>query len=152
IGNEIFIGDDGIDTFSALGYDESMNEVYPLDFGQEYLINLATGEARLALDGAWTGSVLLATLSGVENIVGSDGRDTLIGDGGDNVIDGGRADDAIEGAGGDDTLTGGAGADTLDGGDGVDAASYQTSAAAIQVDLAAQTAHGGDAEGDVLTD
>ena len=45
---------------------------------------------------------------------------------------------------------GGAGADTLDGGDGLDYASYQGSAAGVTVDLQADTAAGGDAEGDQL--
>jgi len=53
--------------------------------------------------------------------------------------------------GGDDVLRGGAGADTLEGGAGTDTASYYTSAAGVTVNLAANTASGGDAAGDTLS-
>ncbi len=82
------------------------------------------------------------TLSGIENVTGSDHADTLTGDSGANLLDGG---------GGDDTLQGGAGADTLTGGSGSDTASYADSAAAVNVDLGAGTASGGDAQGDTLS-
>ncbi|NUA97985.1 calcium-binding protein, partial [Azospirillum melinis] len=49
-------------------------------------------------------------------------------------------------------LAGGAGADTLLGGEGTDTADYAASAGGVAVDLAAGTAAGGDAEGDVLSD
>jgi len=68
--------------------------------------------------------------------------------------------EAFEGSLFDDTFTGsalaekfigGAGADTIDGGAGKDAAWYVTSSAGVSIDLAAGTASGGDAEGDVLS-
>ena len=54
------------------------------------------------------------------------------------------------GGAGNDQLQGGLGADLLDGGTGVDSARYNTSNAAVTVNLLADTAHGGDATGDAL--
>ncbi|OWJ61998.1 calcium-binding protein [Inquilinus limosus] len=51
------------------------------------------------------------TLSGIENLSGSQGNDSLVGDSGANVLLGGRGNDVLVGAGGADTLTGEAGAD-----------------------------------------
>jgi len=59
--------------------------------------------------------------------------------------------DTLSGGDGDDTLSGGGGADVLDGGTGTDTATYAGSAAGVQVDLAAGTGSGGDAQGDTLT-
>lgn len=62
------------------------------------------------------------TISGFENLTGSNLNDTLTGDGGANVIDGGANSDLVYGGAGNDTLSGGtgAGADTLYGGTGSD--------------------------------
>jgi Ca2+-binding RTX toxin-like protein len=80
--------------------------------------------------------------TGIENVSGSNiGGDTLYGDNGANVL---------SGWGGDDVLRGGAGADTLNGGIGVDFTSYFDSSAAVTVSLAAGTASGGGAQGDIL--
>jgi Ca2+-binding RTX toxin-like protein len=62
------------------------------------------------------------TLSGIENLIGSQYNDTLTGDGNDNVIEGGLGNDA---------LVGGLGSDT---------ASYAGSAAGVAVSLALQGA------------
>ncbi|MFZ3483672.1 beta strand repeat-containing protein [Sphingomonas sp. 3-13AW] len=73
------------------------------------------------------------TLVSIENLIGSAFDDVLLGDAGDN------------------RLTGGGGADLLDGGEGFDLADYSTSGAAVQIDLALETAaNGGDAAGDRL--
>lgn len=81
-------------------------------------------------------------LIGIENLTGSSSGDTLTGGNGVNILNGG---------GGDDTLIGGAGGDILDGGAGVDLADYGTSSDAVTIDLAAETAFGGDAQDDQLT-
>ncbi len=60
------------------------------------------------------------TLSGIENLYGSDFNDTLTGDAGINVLVGGKGNDTLHGLAGDDTLDGGDGNDVLDGGDGDD--------------------------------
>lgn len=68
----------------------------------------------------------------------------------DNVIAGGPGNDILIGYAGNDTFIGNAGVDVLDGGTGTDIADYSTSNAAINVDLTARIASGGDAQGDVL--
>ncbi|HJR55402.1 MAG TPA: FG-GAP-like repeat-containing protein [Rhizomicrobium sp.] len=71
--------------------------------------------------GADFGSV---TLSGIENLTGTNFADSLTGDGNNNVLNGG---------GGADTLTGGLGDDTLNGGSGIDTAVFSTQPAAGDV-------------------
>jgi Ca2+-binding RTX toxin-like protein len=56
------------------------------------------------------------TLTGIENLVGSNYADTLTGDGAANSLSGGGGADTLDGAGGADTLDGGVGADILIGG------------------------------------
>jgi Ca2+-binding RTX toxin-like protein len=81
------------------------------------------------------------TYQNVENLRGSAFDDWLIGDANVN---------AIIGAGGHDTIEGGGGADNLDGGTGTDSLTYRRSAAGVYVDLATNTASGGDATGDTI--
>jgi Ca2+-binding RTX toxin-like protein len=62
------------------------------------------------------------SLSGIENVTGSDaGADLLQGDGSGNRLLGLGGDDTLAGRAGDDVLSGGEGGDELDGGDGDDA-------------------------------
>jgi Ca2+-binding RTX toxin-like protein len=102
------------------------------------------------------------TLTGIENLTGSDFDDTLSGDSGPNVLKGGLGNDTLSGAddadnlqGGDgnDSLSGGNGNDTLDGGlgddaiggdVGVDLVSYAGAPASVSVDLASGSASGGE--------
>ena len=51
------------------------------------------------------------TLSGIENLSGSQGHDSLFGDSGANTLQGWNGNDILTGAGGKDTFTGGAGGD-----------------------------------------
>jgi Ca2+-binding RTX toxin-like protein len=81
------------------------------------------------------------TLNGIENVLGSAFNDTLNGDNGANELNGG---------GGNDVLSGGQGGDNLIGGTGIDSASYQFSNVAVNVNLKANTATGGHAEGDTF--
>ncbi len=60
------------------------------------------------------------TLTGVEEVSGSQHDDTISGDAGPNSLWGGSGNDSILGADGDDYLDGGNGTDTLDGGNGTD--------------------------------
>lgn len=98
--------------------------------------------------------------------IGSAGADSFSGGLGDDVIAGGAGADALDGGVGDDVLEGGAGADILNGGgDSLtsggapssdisknygDTIRYNASAAGVTIDLAAKTASGGDAAGDVI--
>lgn len=90
--------------------------------------------------------------NGDDTINGGGGADEFHGQSGHDTISGGDGDDILAGGEGNDKLTGGSGADTLKGGDGLqDVASYETSTSRVFVNLAAETASGGDAEGDTLT-
>jgi Ca2+-binding RTX toxin-like protein len=51
------------------------------------------------------------TLSGIENLSGSQGHDSLVGNSGANTLQGWNGNEALTGADGKDMLTGGAGAD-----------------------------------------
>lgn len=99
-------------------------------------------------------------ISGLENVIGSALNDTLTGNVLANVLTGGAGNDTLSGLAGNDTLDtgdgadrlyGGAGADQLLGGAGIDTADYRYSAAAVNVNLLANTATGGDALGDTLS-
>jgi Ca2+-binding RTX toxin-like protein len=79
------------------------------------------------------------------------GGNTLIGGAGNDTVVGGAGNDSLSGGAGDDWFEGGPGADTIDGGTGNNTASYDSSSAAVHVDLSGATANtGGDAAGDVL--
>jgi len=60
------------------------------------------------------------TLTGIENLIGSNFNDSLTGDGNNNVINGGLGNDFLHGGAGDDLLIGGMGNNTLTGGAGAD--------------------------------
>ncbi|WP_239499333.1 retention module-containing protein [Pseudomonas putida] len=60
------------------------------------------------------------TLTGIENLVGSNFNDNLTGDNNSNIITGGLGNDVLNGGGGDDFLIGGLGNNTLTGGSGAD--------------------------------
>lgn len=64
--------------------------------------------------------VLLANMTGIEDVVGTSRADTITGNGVANDLRGGAGDDTISGGGGDDLLVGGAGRDTITGGSGRD--------------------------------
>jgi VCBS repeat-containing protein len=60
------------------------------------------------------------TLTGIENLTGSNFNDSLTGDNNGNLINGGMGNDVLNGGGGDDFLIGGLGDNTLTGGSGAD--------------------------------
>ena len=72
-------------------------------------------------------------LTSIENLIGSAHDDTLTGDTGNNLFEGGP------------------GADALDGATGTDTADYTSSDAPVTIDLGADVAIGGHAEGDTLS-
>lgn len=100
-------------------------------------------------------------------VVGDATANSLSGLAGDDILSGAAGNDTLLGGEGDDVLEGGAGGDTLDGGNdsitagAVPSAADQTrpygdtiryvrSNAAVNIDLAARTASGGHAAGDVI--
>ena len=68
----------------------------------------------------------------------------------DDVIIGSVLKDNINGNGGNDVVRGGAGSDTLSGGGGDDIVSYAGSALGVTINLATDSASGGDASGDTI--
>lgn len=166
---DFLFGDAGNDTFLMTGSSYISNvdggaDTDTLDLsGHNYshVVNLATG---VFIEGG-----VNATITDVENIIGSSSINTLTGDGNANDIDGGGNTDSIFGGGGNDTLTGGAGVDSVDGGadddlikgssgadiliggTGNDTLSYSSSAAGVTVNLGTSTVSGGDAAGDTVS-
>lgn len=123
-------GGEGNDTLRGFGGEEAFNGGTGNDlvWWRDYQNTSNNGiDANLNLETATDGNGNLATLSGIENLIGSVYADTLRGDDTNNVIRGGAnrfgltdGDDVIYGNGGDDMLYGDAGADTLIGGRGAD--------------------------------
>ena len=149
-GADILDGGEGRDRADYRSSDEAVN------------INLATGEVSGGEAEGDTltsienigGSAFNDTLTGNDennSLYGNNGDDLLSGNGGNDWIRGGAGTDTLNGGAGNDTLIGGTGADILDGGEGRDKADYRYSDAAVNVDIAANTASGGDAEGDTLS-
>ena len=79
------------------------------------------------------------TLTGIENLTGSDHADVLCGDGEDNVITGGGGVRVVSGAHIGDSIDCGGGSDTLD---------YSDSPEGVSTSIVSQFGFGGDAEGD----
>lgn len=142
-GNDVIIGGAGADTLDGGTGVDTLSYVGSTAGG--VTVNLAQ-----QLGTATGGDAQGDTVSNFENLVGGKGSDTLTGDDGANAIVGGEGSDTINGAGGNDQIGGGIGGDTLDGGAGNDAVSYGSSAGAVTVNLALQTVHGGDADGDTI--
>jgi Ca2+-binding RTX toxin-like protein len=110
-GNDSLYGGAGDDYLNG---EADIDTVYYSDATSGVTVSLATTAAQNTV-GAGTD-----TLSGIENLYGSNFADTLTGSSGDNTIWGGAGDDTILGGAGNDTLWGGAGIDTLNGGSGSD--------------------------------
>ncbi|MFM9936857.1 MAG: calcium-binding protein [Novosphingobium sp.] len=155
-GTDRFFGGEGADTLAG----GDGNDVLEGGAGADHLnggrgidtASYARAASAVTVSlGGWPGAGDAAgdTFDGIENLRGTAFADSLTGNSTNNRIFGGAGDDSLAGGGGSDWLVGGAGADTL-GGDGNDGASYAGSSGAVTVDLAHQTASGGDAAGDTL--
>ncbi|MCT4657422.1 MAG: hypothetical protein N4A65_16635, partial [Cohaesibacter sp.] len=141
-GADALIGGSGVDTADYATSDAAVN------------VSLKNGTAS-------GGHAEGDTLSTIERVVGSAHNDTLEGDDSANTLIGGDGndtlsgligDDVLQGGDGDDTLAGGIGADTLEGGAGQDSLDYSQSSGAVTINLATNSASGGDADGDTFTD
>lgn len=130
-GDDILIGGDGDDVLIASGGMDALvggGGTDTVDFsdvpvaagttnrevGSTVRIDLGTGS--IAADGYGSTD----TISGVENVVGSNGHDIIIGDKEANSLIGNRGDDILKGGDGDDVAVGGRGHDDVDGGNGDD--------------------------------
>ena len=83
-------------------------------------------------------------------ITGTKFKDLLIGTKFDDTIFDLDGSDTIAAGGGNDVIFAGNGGDWISGGDGIDTLHYGTSVAAVSVNLATHTGHGGYAEGDII--
>ncbi|WP_419827084.1 calcium-binding protein [Sphingomonas sp.] len=149
--------------------------------GSDFLVGAVSDDVLRGLGGndIIIGGGIYRSIAGADSIDGGAGDDQLTGSGtlvggsgndylnGTGMLDGGSGDDQIVGTG---TLLGGAGNDflvatggsvSLEGGPGADylggsylastLVSYAHSPGAVVVDLASQSASGGDADGDTLS-
>ena len=134
-GSDSLTGGGGTDTVSFASWDvgqQSAGEVIEIVLGQGNASGAAT--RTLINFSTFTTSVLESdTLSGFENVRGSNRHESIAGNGGNNTL---------EGRGGDDVLEGKGGADTLDGGEGSDTASYENNAGRVIVTLGSNGADG----------
>lgn len=122
-GNDVLRGSDLVDSMDG-GDGSDTLDMSGYDGPQGLSIDLAAGSVNSA------GTSRALAFVDIENAVGSRRDDTITGTTGDNVIEGG------------------AGADVMDGGEGTNTLSYKGSLVGVFVDLDAQIAGLGDAEGD----
>jgi Ca2+-binding RTX toxin-like protein len=115
-GADILNGGNGVDTVSYAGSWDALT------------INLATNAVS---GGDATGD----TITGFENVVGSDHNDTITGSTAANVIEGGAGDDAMDGGAGNDTFRIGlsSGIDSIIGGTGTDTVLFTADNAVLAV-------------------
>ena len=135
-GNNVIAGGGGADTLDGGAGDD----VYILDNLASLIYDFSgTDEVRAA----FSLSLADAAFAELENaaLLGA-GNVNLTGNSGANVLTGNTGNNLIKG---------GAGADTLVGGAGVDMLSYAGSGTGVNVNLARNTATGGDAAGDVIS-
>jgi Ca2+-binding RTX toxin-like protein len=122
-----------------------------MDFGGTKGADTFTGGKGFDTIFGLAGNDILSGLNGDDNIDGGKGNDTINGDSGSDTLIGGEGTDKINGGDGNDMIIGGVGGDKLDGGNGShDTLSYAGSLKAVTVNLAANTAKGGDATGDKI--
>ena len=148
-GPDTLTGTDGDDTISGLGDNDTIEGkggADTIDGGSgkdtaSYKTSNAGVTVNLTTGAGSGGHAKGDSLSGIENLDGSNHADRLTGDGGANTI---------RGLDGNDTIEGMAGADRIDGGAGTDTASYETSNAGVTVNLGSGKGSGGHARGDKL--
>jgi len=140
--NDTLTGDDGYNYIEGRDGDDILDG----GRGGDHLVGSAGddtlwgGNARDLLDGG----------DGNDYLLGQQGNDRILGGNGNDLIDAGGNDQVDAGAGNDRVLSR-AGADTIDGGDNEDVLMYHTSTAGVNVNIGNNTASGGDATGDVIS-
>ena len=118
-GNDVMRGDVGNDVL--YGLDGAGTETIDGGPGRDLAV-LVAGPVTADLEQGTAGSPLggAATLSGIEDLMGTWEDDLLQGDAKSNRIEGSAGSDRVLGRAGDDRVYGDSGADVLDGGDGDD--------------------------------
>ena len=126
-GDDVLNGGDGNDHLQGYAGNDILDGGAGVDYAD---YGNAAGAVSVYLTiGKSSGADGVDTLTGIENLMGSDYDDRLVGDAGVNVLKGGAGndilktkggDDVVYGGTGDDTITGDTGNETLFGGDGAD--------------------------------
>jgi Ca2+-binding RTX toxin-like protein len=119
-GNDQLRGDDGNDTIIGGAGNDSIVGGFGIDTADYFFSDSFAGVMVDLNSGNATGGGGTDTLSGIENVNGTDFNDTIFGDGSANFIEGRGGNDSLFGMGGDDNLQGGSGDDTILGGGGSD--------------------------------
>ena len=117
-GDDVLVGGAGDDTIIGSDGNDSLSGGEGIDTA-----DYSTASSGVAVDlqaGTATKGAGADSLSGIENVIGTDAKDTLTGDAGANILSGGASADTLDGGAGNDTLLGGEGRDDLIGGDGND--------------------------------
>lgn len=136
--------------FEAIAHDY-YSRFAATDFGGTKGADTFTGGKGFDTINGLAGNDVLSGLHGDDVIDGGKGNDKINGDSGSDTLTGGEGSDQINGGDGSDMIIGGAGGDRLDGDNGSqDTLSYAGSLKAVTVNLAANTAKGGDATGDKI--
>jgi Ca2+-binding RTX toxin-like protein len=113
------------------GDNTAVGDTVSYEFSTEY-VSIKLGAGGFFTNGHAAGD----TVTGFENVIGGLAGDSIIGDFGDNVIEGRESGDTLDGSG-----HGSAG----------DTVSYRGSNAGVTVDIGANTASGGHATGDTIS-
>ena len=102
-GSDVLVGGTGDDTLNGAAGDDTLNGGAGIDTAT-YADASTAVTVNLSLAGAQnTGGAGLDTLNGIENLVGSSGRDRLTGNDADNRLDGSAGVDTLVGGLGNDT-------------------------------------------------
>ncbi len=150
-GDDFLFGRDGADYLRGEAGADRLDGGASKDF-VDYLNSPAAVSASLTTGLGSSGDATGDQFINIENLRGSFFDDDLTGDAGNNRLWGANGNDILFGAEGTDFLRGGLGNDILNGGAGFDWADYATSFVAVNVNLLANTATGGEAEGDFFID
>ena len=160
-GDDLLNGGEGNDTLlGGLGND-TIEARANTDGSLEDTIDGGGGIDQLQFNVSSHGVVIDLTrdVVSIEHVIGSDYADHITGNGfanilkgglGNDLLAGGHGNDQLYGGAGNDRLIGGFGADYLDGQAGINTIDYRTSGAGVTINLATNSAAGGDAEGDTL--
>jgi Ca2+-binding RTX toxin-like protein len=151
------IGSTGADTFVLRAGNDTLDGAEGVDllrFDQAEIGALAVNLGTNSATGTWDGSAFAHSLSGIEQILGSDGHDHLIGDGSDNTLWGGDGQDTLVGGVGNDILIGGSSAtdlrDVIYAGDGNDSLEGGAGNDELRGDNGNDTLLGGDGTDSVI--
>lgn len=132
-------GGDGVDTLFISGDHGVSVHLQAGYLGQN---GIDYGSAWMRQGKLWSNPDAADSISGVENVIGSDygddiygsnGANELLGGGGNDYIHGLAGDDVLHGGSGEDVLIGGQGADILSGGTGMDFFHFKSAAESLVV-------------------